>query len=447
MKEDLEQKYGKGTINTSTDDKIIAQEKLEKELLKQYELLRKLHGSGDPKKEKIFHKITEMIMEQKKLINEKSNIPIKERRNPYLNRPINIDKNYIGYINNITQDRKIFPYIIIISKNMEENSEIIVDTLNYDNTKDPKGTAIKGADTVGGYLRIGVDAPMLYILVPDDRNGKRPYYQQLSRECFTESNLDYPRIDLQVKKTIEDAQHKIFNILKKRVSNKVTLNGYSTSGVFAQRFSLIHPEIVSKAIIGAAVGSIPIPTEDLEYPLGIKDFAELFGKEFDTETYKSIDFAYYVGELEAREPATNFDINGNNLEKDEQGNLTNSSQIVPPMHDMSYLPKSIPLEIAKKQRLLYGTDLQTRFKNCIRWYQENGYKIKDKIYKGADHKELFKNDYPFKTNFLRDLYAFYRSGNIGTAFYKDDSSADRLDMSYQKKREDKNTAPIDILCK
>lgn len=447
MEENLEQKYGKGTINTSTDDKVIAQKELEKDLLKQYELLRKLHESGNTKKEKIFHKITEMIMEQKILINERTNNPIKGRKNRYLNKPINIDENHIGYIKYIPQDRKILPYMMIIPKNMEENSEIIVDTLNYDNTKDPKGTAIKGADTIGGYLRIGVDAPMLYILVPDDRGGRRPYYQQLSRECFTESNLDYPRIDLQVKEAIEDAQNKIFNILNKRVSKKVTLNGYSTSGVFAQRFALIHPEIVTKAIIGAAVGSIPIPTEALEYPLGIKDFAELFGKEFDTETYKSIDFAYYVGELEAREPATNFDINGNNLEKDEQGNLTNSSQIVPPMHDMSYLPKSIPLEIAKKQRLLYGTDLQTRFKNCIQWYQENGYKIKDKIYIGADHKELFKNDYPFKINFLRDLYAFYKSGNIGTAFYKDDSSTDRLDMSYQKKREDENTATIDTLCK
>lgn len=444
MKENLEQKYGKGTINTSTDDKVIAQKELEKELLKQYELLRKLKGREDPKKEKIFHKIVEMIMEQKMLVNEKGNIPIKGRKNPYLNRAINIDENYVGYINSITQNRKILPYIIIFPQNMEENSEIIVDTLNYDNTKDPKGVAIKGADTVGGYLRIGVEAPILYIFVPDDRNGKRPYYQQLSRECFTESNLDYQRIDLQVKRTIKEVQNKIFNISNKRVSKKVVLNGYSTSGVFAQRFALIHPEIVSKVIIGAAVGSIPIPTEDLEYPLGIKDFAELFGKGFDTKTYKDIDFAYYVGELEAKEPATNFDIKGNRLEKDEQGKLTNSSQIVPPMHDMSYLPKSIPLKIAEKQRVLYGTDLQTRFKKCIQWYQENGYKIKAKIYKGANHKELFKNDYPFKTNFLRDLYVFYRSGNISTAFYKDDSSADRIDMSYQNKREDENTRNLRI---
>ncbi|MCI8345237.1 MAG: hypothetical protein HFJ42_04630 [Clostridia bacterium] len=51
--------------------------------------------------------------------------------------------------------------------------------------------------------------------------------------------------------------------------------------------------------------------------------------------------------------------------KDNDGNLIDSNQIIPPMHDMSYLPKSIPIKLAKKQRFVYGEDLQTRFNNCI----------------------------------------------------------------------------------
>lgn len=106
------------------------------------------------------------------------------------------------------------------------------------------------------------------------------------------------------------------------------------------------------------------------------------------------------------------------------------------MHDMSYLPKSILIKLAKKQRFVYGEDLQTRFNNCIQQYINNGYKIKSKIYKNADHKSLFANNYTFKDNFLRALYAFYISGNKGTAFLKDDSSADCLDMSYQLQRQE-----------
>ena len=55
----------------------------------------------------------------------------------------------------------------------------------------------------------------------------------------------------------------IENETGKTVQDKIFLNGYSSSGVFAQRFALLHPDIVETACIGGASGSIPIPTEKL----------------------------------------------------------------------------------------------------------------------------------------------------------------------------------------
>ena len=192
---------------------------------------------------------------------------------------------------------------------------------------------------------------------------------------------------------------------------------------------VIHPEIISKAIIGGAVGSIPIPTKDLEYPLGIKDFEELFKKEFNEKAYKDIEFAMFVGEKEAREPAANFDMNGTKTITDQRKN-----SVFPPMHDMSYNLKSVPLEIGRRQRNMLGIDLQTRAYVSTKWYIEHGYKLKYKIYKGIGHSEIFSNKYSLRI--LKDILEFIEKGFEGNCFEKDEISADKIDMTYQRKREE-----------
>ena len=128
------------------------------------------------------------------------------------------------------------------------------------------------------------DAPILIPFTPDVRGG-RPYYQQLSRECFEESEngeykIQFPRIDLQIINAINDAKNRVSQITGKKVAEKIFLNGYSSSGVFAQRFALIHPEIVRRALIGGASGSIPIPTEEFDYPIRNKRFQRFIWKRF-----------------------------------------------------------------------------------------------------------------------------------------------------------------------
>lgn len=123
------------------------------------------------------------------------------------------------------------------------------------------------------------------------------------------------------------------------------------------RFALIHPEIVGRALIGGASGSIPLPTQYMDYPLGIKDFKELFGTEFNEEEYKKIQFAYYVGEMEAKRPATEYDTEGKRIQRDEHGQMIDTSQIIPPMHDMSYFPRSIDVRERKKTK----TNFRSRF--------------------------------------------------------------------------------------
>lgn len=64
------------------------------------------------------------------------------------------------------------------------------------------------------------------------------------------------------------------------------MNGYSASGVFAERFSLLHPDIIDTVCIGGASESIPVISDILDYPLGIKDFSKITGLSFDIDNYK-----------------------------------------------------------------------------------------------------------------------------------------------------------------
>ena len=174
-------------------------------------------------------------------------------------------------------------------------------------------------------------SPIVIPLIPSYRDY--PYLQQLSQDCFSISRDDRNyRIDEQVVKIICRAKSILEQERGLVVKDRIFLNGYSSSGVFAQRFALLHPDIVETACIGGASGSIPIPTEKLAYPLGIADYESLTGKRFDLESYSKIKFRYYVGELETQ--------NKSNSRFDDFGQPA-------PMHDMSYFDRSVPTEVGK----------------------------------------------------------------------------------------------------
>lgn len=222
----------------------------------------------------------------------------------------------------VLEEKSVLPYILVIPENLGEEKELVVESLNFEGTNIIDKILPHAVEQLKEIVEIIDDAPILIPFIPDVRGGI-PYYQQLSRECFEEANnreykIEYPRVDLQIIDTINNAKNKIKQQTGRDVADKIFLNGYSSSGVFAQRFALIHPEIVRRTLIGGASGSIPLPTTDFDYPLGIKDFRELFGIDFNEAEYRKIKFAYYVGELEANTPAWEYDIEGKSIQRDQK---------------------------------------------------------------------------------------------------------------------------------
>lgn len=291
-----------------------------------------------------------------------------------------------------------FPYILCIPKKLGESNSLFVETNNEENSENLLNSA---KYTVSNILKLmngsKNKSPILVPILPTNGINGRPYFQQLSKECFDKKlSNDKQKIDEQLVHAIDDAKDKFLKITGKRLDDKIFMHGYSASGVFAQRFALAHPETVGELCVGGAIGSIPMPLKEyngvkLEYPVGIDDYKELFGKEFNFDEYKKIKFRYYVAELEdKRLSETRFT---------EDGDFA-------PMHDMSYMDRSIPNEVGKNLRTVFGNNMFERCRNQLSTYKNMGFNVSAHApYKGVMHNEIRNLAYKYIDDCLNEFVA------------------------------------------
>lgn len=104
---------------------------------------------------------------------------------------------------------------------------------------------------------------------------------------------------------IDDARER----LKKReleVDEKILMCGFSASGMFTNRFVVLHPDRVKAATIGSPGGWPILPLEEwegqrLNYPVGVGDLEELTGEEFDLETYIKVPQYFFIGDQDTND--------------------------------------------------------------------------------------------------------------------------------------------------
>lgn len=282
------------------------------------------------------------------------------------------------------------PSILAIPKTKNFNNQIILEANNLE--CESLGKIVEQATRTGIRLMQAtkdLPCPVVVPMMPSYNNY--PYLQQLSRECFDIpiTNKNY-RMDNQVVAIINKAKDIVFTEKGICVKDKIFLNGYSSSACFAQRFALLHPDIIETVCLGGASGSIPIPTKDFDYPIGVADFQSLTGKMFDFDSYSKIRFRYYVGELETERKS--------NSRFDDFGNPA-------PMHDMSYFNRSVPNMVGKQQRSVLGKELFTRANNSVSANQNLGIDITHEIILGREHSNINCNGVcELGDKFVRETY-------------------------------------------
>jgi pimeloyl-ACP methyl ester carboxylesterase len=128
------------------------------------------------------------------------------------------------------------------------------------------------------------------------------YTHALDRDSLTTKRNDLKRIDLQLLAMIDHAREELA-AQDIPTEEKILIQGFSASGMFANRFTLLHPERVKAAAIGSPGGwpVAPIPEyngEPLPYPAGIADLEILTGIPFDAAAYRAVPQLIYMGSLD-----------------------------------------------------------------------------------------------------------------------------------------------------
>lgn len=243
-----------------------------------------------------------------------------------------------------------FPYIMLIPKKMKQDVKIMVECANSkDYEQDGQQSFDAQIDEAKGYANyISVEQdgkkfniPYLYqelnqpiiipiierceyervgVITPEeqdekyaelDRQGKNTefYPQQLGRQVLLEKDGKFAKLPKQIVAMVENGKNKLKKMAKLHfktinIYEKSALVGFSSSSVFASRMQLICPEHFDTCISLCSGGTQPLPLtelngEKLNYPLGVADFEEIFGKPFNAEEYAKAKQISIVGGLEA----------------------------------------------------------------------------------------------------------------------------------------------------
>lgn len=149
---------------------------------------------------------------------------------------------------------------------------------------------------VASALRVMVLMPVF----PRPKTDWRIYTHALDRDALTTDKKEYRRFDLQLIAMIDDARARM-RTHGLRFDRKVLLNGFSATGMFANRFTFLHPTRVKAAAIGSPGGWPMAPAAEftgkaLRYPIGTADFKAVTGKKLDLVNLRKVPLFVFLGD-------------------------------------------------------------------------------------------------------------------------------------------------------
>lgn len=201
-----------------------------------------------------------------------------------------------------------FEYLLFVPNGMRSRTCLILEGMNY-GTCDTLNPAEKIEYMYEGFKSFrnpihfcNQDSlfPILYPLIPryfDENLKEEIYLNMLSSNSFIATDERYKRVDLQIINMIQDACAR----LKKdgvQVDERIIIHGFSAAAKFANRFALLHPEIVRLVIAGGLAGVLILPLKELDgkkllYSVGIGNIDEI--TEEKVKKFRWLKQFYYQG--------------------------------------------------------------------------------------------------------------------------------------------------------
>lgn len=200
-----------------------------------------------------------------------------------------------------------FPYLLFLPESAGEKryDYLLVEPNNTGHTSDDlevhhaAAIALARDSSVGNFVAKRLGVPLLVPVFPRASSSDNIYTHSLDRDTILITDGPLRRLDLQLLAMIADARPRLES-LGRPVNAKVLLNGFSASGLFANRFVFLHPETVAAAAFGGVNCFIMLPVAELKshslnFPLGIADLEKITGHPFDRPAYQAIPQFAYMG--------------------------------------------------------------------------------------------------------------------------------------------------------
>lgn len=216
-----------------------------------------------------------------------------------------------------------YPFLLKIPASIDTHY-LVVETNNTGAVSDDFDVHYQSAkkaivgNAVGPWVAKKLKSPILIPVFPRPKTDWEIYTHALDRDTLLIESGKLKRLDLQLLAMISQAKKVLANH-SLTIKDKVILTGFSASGSLANRFSMIHPESLQLVVAGGLNGILMLPVdkisdEKLNYPLGINDFKNITGIEFDKTKWASIPQFLFMGENDTND-AVKYDDAYSDLER------------------------------------------------------------------------------------------------------------------------------------
>ena len=328
---------------------------------------------------------------------------------------IKLDFNdYFIYIVSSNKEKGFnFPYILVLPKQANEISTIVVDnktpsasTLSYKETIEKELIDNTRVSRMAEVILEEFNEPILIPIIPRFKgfyttalgsNVRNNNMMNLKEEIKNGNVLMDPKdleklIDIpkQYNNVIMDAKNFLRNNLHLNVNDKVIQTGYSAASKLASNYTELYPQNVECLIAGGTTGLGIRPSKEYNYPLGIKDI-----KNYNADASKSVKRFFFIGRKDENDPALcncifdeKRDVNGNLKPK-----LTEDGNIIPILKDNKYIAVNKDCYTDEEVDIIhrkFGSRINDRFKKYVDSLNHFGYNITAKVYDG-DHMSVQEN--------------------------------------------------------
>ena len=207
-----------------------------------------------------------------------------------------------------------WPYYLSIPNSLGHRTALFVMPNNTGAVSDDWAVHDVAAENLAKWwsgFAVDLDVPLLVPTFPRPSGTSsspplwKTYTHALDRDCLTTTVEGLERIDLQLIAMVNDAKERL-TTMGYAPAQRIFINGYSASGSFANRFTLLHPEIIQAAASGSPGGwpTVPVSTwsnETLNYPVGIADLQSLVGQPFNLNAFRAVPQYIYVGDIDSND--------------------------------------------------------------------------------------------------------------------------------------------------